>query len=68
MKYAKGNWRVVRNCCLSSGCTDCMRERTRPVRVVQGAGYSQEWAELVARNFRAYVARAEPMEEVKQVA
>ena len=63
MKYEKGNWRVVRDCCTSGNCVTCMHRSPygAAVRVTQGDGYSQAYAKHVAGNWQRYNAMAEPM-------
>ena len=63
MKYEKGNWRVVRNCCTSGLCIICKGRRQRPTRIVQADGYSKRYAQWVASNWQSYKAIAEHGEE-----
>jgi hypothetical protein len=62
----KGKWKVVRNCCTSGNCTHCYGARTGTgsLRVTQADGYSEEYAMLVASNWRRYAAVAVPMDVV----
>ena len=61
MKHESGNWQVTRNCCVCGLCFECRQHRQRPIRMIQGGGYSQRYAEYVASNWRRYGATAEPM-------
>lgn len=64
VKYAPGNWAVIRNCCRSGNCFHCRGALTGKgaLPVKHADGYSQEYAEHVARNYAAYNGRAVPME------
>ena len=63
MRYEAGNWQVTRNCCRSGNCFLCRGALTGKgcVRMLQADGYSQAYAEYVARNWDAYKATAEPI-------
>lgn len=68
VKWEKGNWQVVRDCCTSGLCVGCHQRpanQPRPARMVHADGYSQAYAEYVAAHWSAYNAVAEPMPEVK---
>ena len=56
MKREKGNWAVVRNCCLSGNCACChgITPYGKPLRIVQADGYSKKYAEYVAKNWALY--------------
>ena len=57
-----GRWSVVRDCCTSGNCVHCAVS-SKPggvVRLIQGSGYSEEYARFVARNWRRYNAVAVP--------
>jgi hypothetical protein len=58
MKYEKGNWKVIRNCCTSGMCITCKGHKERPIRFTQAEGYSQVYAEYVASNWQSYHAEA----------
>jgi hypothetical protein len=60
VKFTRGNWKVVRNCCTSGLCCGCRGQKKRPARVVQADGYSEEYARFVAANWQTYKAEAVP--------
>ena len=64
MKITHGNFRVVRACCTSGNCTECLAgwNKARRKRVVQMDGLSKKTAEQVAKNFAAFDAEIEEME------
>jgi hypothetical protein len=58
MKSEKGTWAVTRTCCISGSCMTCRGSKTRPVRIIQGAGYSEAYAKFIAENWSSYQAKA----------
>lgn len=61
MKYQKGNWQVIRNCCTSGMCITCKGKKDRPIKIVQADGYSEKYAKFVAYNWQSYKAEATSM-------
>lgn len=57
----KGDWRVMRNCCIGGNCFECRRVTPygKPLSIVHADGYSEEHAKLVAKNWSSYKATAE---------
>ncbi len=61
------NWQVMRNCCTSGNCIDCIG-KTRPgvpVRIMQADFLTKDQAEKIAANWSSYKAVAEPMAGAK---
>ena len=63
VKWERGGWQVVRNCCTSGNCATCVGAMTGKgaKRIVQADGYSEAYAKYVAKNWASYKAVAEPM-------
>jgi hypothetical protein len=64
MKITHGNYRVVRACCESGNCTQCLAGWNKACRkrVVQIDGMSKTTAEEIAKNFARFDAVVEKME------
>lgn len=62
-KYERGNYQVLRWCCLSGNCFSCHGFCNLEKRklVVQTDNVSKEWANYVAANWHTYGAKAKPM-------
>lgn len=63
MRIERGNFQVVRFCCTSGNCIDCLAgwNLTRRTRVMQVDKLSAACATVVAANWSAYGATVEPM-------
>jgi hypothetical protein len=60
--YAKGNWKVMRRCCLGPGCSTC-RWRAGGVQVAQFENVSEAYAKYAAKKWAAYGAVASVQSE-----
>lgn len=62
-KFERGNYHVIRWCCLSGNCFACRAcgNLEKRKQVVQTDNVSEAWAKYVAANWHTYGAKAEPM-------
>jgi len=64
MKIQRGRFKVMRACCTSGNCVECLAcwDLSKRKRVMQLDRLSKETAEIVASNWRRYDATVERME------